>query len=191
MLFAGSPHGFIPSTVNLYLRVHMRIQRFTKTCDSISEWTGRAASWLVWPIMVLCVYEVITRRFFDSPHTWTYDVTNVFYGTHFMVLAAYTLLYHGHVNIDIIVVRFSPKTRLLLSVINYLLFFFPFLLVLLYVGMDSALDSWKFCEKTLNGLPLVCPIMKTLIPATALLLLIQGLSELTKMLFRGAQGEEG
>jgi TRAP-type mannitol/chloroaromatic compound transport system permease small subunit len=75
-------------------------------------------------------------------------------------------------------------------VINYLLFFFPFILILLYVGLDSALDSWKFWEKTSIGLPLIYPIMKTLSPVTAFLLLIQGLSEFTKMLFLRAEGEE-
>jgi TRAP-type mannitol/chloroaromatic compound transport system permease small subunit len=108
-----------------------------------------------------------------------------------MILAAYTLLYRGHVAIDIITVRFSPKTQLILSVINYLVFFFPFILVLLYVGLDSAVDSWKFWEKTSIGLPLITPIMKTLTPVTALLLIIQGLSEFIKMLFPGAKGEEG
>jgi TRAP-type mannitol/chloroaromatic compound transport system permease small subunit len=169
----------------------MAMRKFTRICDSISEWTGRGAGWLIWPVMVLCVYEVITRRFFGSPHIWTYDVTDTFYGAHFMLLAAYTLLYRGHVSIDIVVVRFSPRTQLILSVMNYLVFFFPFILVILYVGLDSAVDSWKFWEKTSIGLPLIYPIMKTLPPGTAFLLLIQGLSEFAKMLFPGAKGEEG
>jgi TRAP-type mannitol/chloroaromatic compound transport system permease small subunit len=106
-----------------------------------------------------------------------------------MILAAYTLLYRGHVSIDIVVTRFPPRTQLVLSVINYLIFFFPFILVLLYVGTDSAISSWGYWEKTSIGLPLIYPIMKTLAPATALLLLIQGLSESAKMLFPGAKGE--
>jgi TRAP-type mannitol/chloroaromatic compound transport system permease small subunit len=167
----------------------MSVKRFTKYCDHVSEWTGRGVSLFIWPVMVLCVYEVITRRFFGSPHIWTYEVTNIFYGAHFMLLAAYTLLYRGHVSIDIVVVRFSPKTQLILSVINYIIFFFPFVLVILYVGMDSAVDSWKFWEKTSIGLPLIYPIMKTLPPITALLLLIQGLSEFIKMISPSAKGE--
>jgi TRAP-type mannitol/chloroaromatic compound transport system permease small subunit len=167
----------------------MAIRKFTKICDSISDWAGQGVSWLIWPVMVLCVYEVITRRFFGSPHIWTYDVTNTFYSAHFMLLAAYTLLYRGHVSIDIVVSRFSPRTQLILSVINYLIFFFPFILVLLYVGTDSAISSWGYWEKTSIGLPLITPIMKTLTPATALLLLVQGLSESAKMLFPGAKGE--
>ncbi len=168
----------------------MAIRRSTEICDRISDLTGRWVSWLIWPVMVLCVYEIITRRFFNSPHIWTYDVVNIFYGAHFMLLAAYTLLYRGHVAIDLVVIRFSQKTQLIISGLNYLIFFFPFVLIILYVGIDSAVDSWKFWEKTSIGMPLITPLMKTLAPVTAFLLLIQGLSEFTRMLFPRAKGEK-
>jgi len=169
----------------------MAIRGCTKICDRISELTGRWISWLIWPVMILCVFEIITRRFFNSPHIWTYDVINIFYGTHFMILAAYTLLYRGHVAIDLVVIRFSQRTQLVFSGLNYLIFFFPFVLVILYVGIDSAVDSWRFWEKTTIGMPLITPMMKTLTPVTALLLLIQGLSEFIRILLPGARGEEG
>jgi TRAP-type mannitol/chloroaromatic compound transport system permease small subunit len=169
----------------------MRIHGFTKACDSISEWTGRGISWLIWIVMGLCVLEVFSRRVLGSPHIWTCDVTNVFYGIHFMFLAGYALLYRAHVSIDIFYVRFSRKGQSVLNVITYLLFFFPFVLVLLYVGTDSAVDSWRFRERTVIGLPLVYPILKTVTPVTALLLFIQGLSELAKNLFYGAYGAKG
>jgi TRAP-type mannitol/chloroaromatic compound transport system permease small subunit len=172
-----------------FSRAPMFLRKFTTFCDRISEWTGRGASLLIWPVMVMCVYEVITRRFFGSPHIWSYDVTSIFYAAHFMLLAAYTLLYRGHVAIDLVVIRFSQKTQHILSVVNYLIFFFPFILIVFYVGLDSAIDSWKFREKTMIGLPLIYPIMKTLTPAAALLLLIQGFSDFAKLLFPGVKGE--
>ncbi len=167
----------------------MKIRDFTKVCDGVSERTGWAVSWLIWIAMGLCVYEIFTRRFFDSPHKWTYELTNIFYGTNFMLLAAYTLLHKGHVAVDILYVRFSRKTQITLDVINYLVFFFPFIMVLLYVGADSAISSWAVYERTSIGLPLIYPILKTVTPLAALLLLIQGLSELAKIVSPAAKGE--
>lgn len=166
----------------------MTIRKFTNTCDRLSEYTGKAASWLIWIVMGLCVYEIFTRRFFDSPHIWTYEVTDIFYGANFMLLAAYTLLFRGHVSVDILYVRFSRKTQIILDIINYLVFFFPFVLILLYVGLDSAISSWGYHERTSIGLPFIYPILKTVTPATAFLLLIQGLSELAKTLFPAGKG---
>ena len=167
----------------------MKRQTFTNTCDRISEWSGRCVAWLIWVVVGLCVYEIVTRRFFNSPHVWTYDVTSVFYGTHFMVLTAYTLLYRGHVSIDILYGRLRPRTQGILDVVNYLVFFFPFMLVLLYVGMDSAIYSWSYLERTTAGLPLIYPILKSVVPVTAILLLIQGLSDLVKRLLPEPQRE--
>jgi len=167
----------------------MKTPKFTKICDRISEKTGWAVAWLLWIAMGLCVYEIFTRRFFDSPHIWTYEVTNIFYATNFMLLAAYTLLHKGHVAVDLFYVRFKPKTQLTLDAINYLVFFFPFILVLLYVGTDSAISAWAVYERTSIGLPLIYPIMKTITPVTALLLLMQGISEIVKRFSTVAKGE--
>jgi TRAP-type mannitol/chloroaromatic compound transport system permease small subunit len=106
-----------------------------------------------------------------------------------MLVAAYTLLNKGHVCVDLFYVRCSPRTQTILDFINYLIFFFPFTLVLLYVGGDSALSSWAYFEKTSIGLPFVYPLLKTVTPVTAFLLLAQGLSELTKLFLRSAKGE--
>jgi len=114
---------------------------------------------------------------------WTVDVTNVFYGAHFMLLAGYALLYRAHVSVDIFYIFLSRRTQSIISVITYLLFFFPFVLVLLYVGMDSAIDSWRFRERTVIGLPLIYPILKTITPLAAFLLIIQGVSEFLRILF--------
>lgn len=166
----------------------MKSQAFTKACDRLSELSGRSVAWLIWVVVGLCVYEIITRRFFNSPHIWTYDVTNIFYGTHFMILAAYTLLYRGHVSVDIFYGRLSPRRQNILNVINHLVFFFPFVLVLLYVGIDSAVYSWSYLERTTSGMPLVYPILKTVTPVAAFLLLVQGLSDLVKMLSPAGKG---
>jgi TRAP-type mannitol/chloroaromatic compound transport system permease small subunit len=149
-------------------------------CDGVSEWTGITVSWLVWIVMGLCVFEVVTRRIFNSPHIWSYDVINGFYSVHFMLLGGYTLLKGGHVSIDIFSIRLSSKTQSLLQIITYLIFFFPFFIVFFYVGCKSAFSSWSYFERTAVGLPLIMPIMKTTVPLASLLLLIQGIPELAR-----------
>lgn len=158
----------------------MFVQRLTKTLDSISNWVGMSFAWLIWIVMGLCVFEVITRRVFNAPNIWSYDVTSLFYAMHFMILGGYTLLHQGHVAVDIVYVRFSPKVQAVLKLFGYLVFFFPFITILLYVGMKSAASSWEYQERTSVGIPLVMPLMKTITPVTAFLLLVQGVSEFLK-----------
>ncbi len=159
--------------------------------DTISEWTGRVAVWALCVVCGIVVYEVVTRRVFHSPHVWTYEVITLFYGFHFMILASFTLLHHAHVAIDIVYLRFSPKKRAILDVVTYLIFFFPFVIILLKGGLSLAAASWATHERTLTArLPLVMPLMKTTIGATAVLLLLQGFSNFYRRLFFLIKGEE-
>ncbi|MBI5967908.1 MAG: TRAP transporter small permease subunit [Deltaproteobacteria bacterium] len=167
------------------------MRRLLNIFDSISEWTGRISVWAVCFVTAIIVYEVITRRLFHSPHVWTYEIITLFYGFHFMILAGYTLLYHGHVSIDLVYNRLSPKKRAILDIVTYLVFFFPFLIFLFKAGLSIATASWATHEKTLTArLPLVLPLMKTVIPATALLLLLQGFSNFYRRLFFLIKGGE-
>lgn len=158
------------------------LEQIAKYCDAISEWAGRILSHLIWFTMGFCVFEVISRRFFNAPHLWSQDVIHMFYATHFMLLGGYTLLKQGHVSVDIFSMRLSSKYQAVIQTITYLVFFFPFFIVIFCVGYKSALRSWTDFERTMVGLPLITPIMKTAIPLAALLLLIQGVSEFLRNL---------
>jgi len=157
--------------------------------DAISEWTGTICVWSVIPLMLVMVYEVTTRRFFNSPGVWAFETAIQIYACHFMILAAYTLLHKKHISVDIVVSRWSPKTRAILEMINSLILFFPFMLIILLEGTYYTQESWAIKEVSYTVFaPPVYPI-KTLIPLTALLLLLQGISDFLKNLIFVAKGE--
>jgi len=147
--------------------------------DAFSRWTGIVCSYLMIPLTLLVVYEVVTRLF-DRPTVWTFEMSNFFYGAHFMLVAAYGLLYKSHVTVDLFSGRLSKKTQAVLSLICYLLMYFPFIAVWLYFGVSYAVNSWQMWEKSWSiwGPPLY-PI-KTVIPIAAAMLLLQGISEVIK-----------
>ncbi len=153
--------------------------RLSSKIDALSRWTGIIFSYLVVPLTLVVVYEVVSR-FLHRPTIWSFETSNFFYGSHFMLVAAYGLLYGSHVKIDVFSGRLSKKKQAVLSLICYLLMFFPFLIVFFYFGFSYALNSWQMAEKSWSiwGPP-IYPI-KTVIPITALLLLLQGISEVIK-----------
>ena len=120
--------------------------------------------------------EVILRRFLNSPTIWNFEVVKQLYGFYFMMLAGYTLLHHGHVAIDLIHEKLSPRARAALDIFTYLIFFFPFCLVFIWQGYVFARTSWAMKEVSWSVFaPPLYPI-KTAIPVAAVLLLIQGIS---------------
>ena len=146
--------------------------------------------WLVIPLTVIVAFEVISRRFFNAPHIWSTEVINYIYGPHFMLAAAYTLLYKAHVRIDVIYERFSPRTRGVLDIITYMVFFFPFCAIVLYQGVIYASTSWSIGETSESAALRIVPLIKTVIPVTIGLLLIQGLATYVRAILQVIKGEE-
>ena len=168
----------------------MQLNTFLKCFDWVSEWTGRIFVWLVIPLTVVVVFEVISRRFFNTPHIWATEVTNYIYGPHFMLVAAYTLLYKSHVSIDIIYGRFSPRTRGMLDIFTYLVFFFPFCSIVFYQGILFAQTSWSIGETSDSAALGVVPLIKTVIPVTFGLLLFQGVANFIRGIMLVVTGKD-
>ena len=151
----------------------------SRRIDAFSRRVGIVFSYLMIPLTILIVYEVLTRSF-QRPTIWSFEMSNFLYGAHFMLVAAYGLLAKSHVAIDLVSSRFSKRTQAVLSLICYALMYFPFIIVFLYFGFSYSVNSWQMMEKSWSiwGPPLY-PI-KTVIPITAVMLFLQGVSEVIK-----------
>jgi TRAP-type mannitol/chloroaromatic compound transport system permease small subunit len=154
--------------------------RLSNFLDNINEWAGRIFSWLVVPLAVVIIIEFITRAL-NVPTIWTFESSNFIFGAHFMLVAGYGLLYGSHVRIDLFTSRLSQKTQAVISIICYLILFFPFMLVWLYYGWGYFYTSWSTLEKSVVSVwgPSLYPI-KFVIPLSAIFLILQGFSEVIK-----------
>nr|WP_320013889.1 TRAP transporter small permease subunit [uncultured Desulfobacter sp.] len=151
------------------------MNRIILIIEKIIAAIGKTGAWAIIPLMLIMVFEVVTRRMLNQPTVWTFETSTQLYGFHFMILGAYTLQLGRHISVDIIVERFSKRTRAILDIMLYLVFFFPFIIVLLIESTAFARESWKILETSFSVFaPPIYPI-KTVIPVTALLLLLQGI----------------
>jgi TRAP-type mannitol/chloroaromatic compound transport system permease small subunit len=103
------------------------------------------------------------------------------HGTVFMLGIAYTLKHRSHVRVDILYERLSARTRALVDGVGTLLFLIPFSVFLFWISLDYVAMSWSMGESSgqPGGLPGVY-LLKTLLPITALLILLQGMAELLR-----------
>lgn len=164
--------------------------KYVRTIDKISDWSGRIVSYLVYPLVGGVAYEVLARYLFHAPTEWAYDVTYMLYGSIFMLGAAYTLLHKGHIRTDFFYNKWSPQKQGRIDAIMYLILFFPGMIFYLIAGIDYAAHSWITHEKAANSpwMPIIYPF-KTVIPLTAAMLLIQGISEFIKSVYAWKKGE--
>ena len=166
-----------------------RLIRILRVIDSISIASGKLFAWLIFPMVGSLVYEVAARYLFDSPTLWAYDMTFMFYGTFFMMGAAYTLQQKGHIRTDVLYGGWSIKRQGWVDSACYLLFFFPAMIAFLVVTWDYFALSYSQNERnvTSSWMPIVYPF-KFVMPLSTALLLAQGVSEFLKSLYAARKG---
>lgn len=162
-----------------------------RVADGVSEWTGRLTAWLIIPLIGVISYEVFVRYVFNAPTIWAFELQFMLYAAMFMLGAAYTLLYGEHIRTDILYNRFTPRWQGGIDAVLYLIFYFPGIALFLWAGWDFAERAWVVGERS-EFSPWRPPIypLKAVIPLTAALLLLQGVSELVKSLCASLTGDE-
>ena len=157
--------------------------RLARAIDRFTERSGALFAWLLLPLLVVIGWEVTARYAFDAPTTWAYETIYMLYAALFMLGAAYALRTGAHVRTDFLSEKWPPRTRAAIDAIAYLLLFFPGMLLFLVAGFEATLSSYAIDERSpeTSWFPPLWPL-KALVPASALLLLVQGVSELLKTL---------
>jgi TRAP-type mannitol/chloroaromatic compound transport system permease small subunit len=166
------------------------LPRLVLALDRVALWSGRLTAWLIVPMVGSLVYEVGARYLFDAPTIWAYDTTYMFYGTFFMLGSAYTLQRKGHIRTDTFYGAWSVRRQAWVDAACYLFLFFPSLLAFLWVGWEYFYRSWELGERIVTSpwMPIVYPF-KFVLPLSALLMLIQGASELLKCVWAIRHGQ--
>jgi TRAP-type mannitol/chloroaromatic compound transport system permease small subunit len=167
-----------------HLDVSPSVRRTIAIIDAISDWSGRFTAWFIVPMSLAVCYEVAARKFFRAPTIWAFDVTYMLYGTHFMLGTAFTLMKVGHVRVDMLYQRWSIRRQSIIDAVGYLFFFFPAMIFFFYFGWQEAQHAWSIGETSDASpwRPIIYPF-KTVIPVTAILLLVQGVGEFLKSLY--------
>jgi TRAP-type mannitol/chloroaromatic compound transport system permease small subunit len=161
-----------------------RLVAIVRFVDRIADWSGEIFCWLIVPLVAAMTYEVIARYAFNAATVWSFDVAYMLYGSHFMLGAAYTLLRGGHIRTDIFYMRWRPRTRGIIDAALYLFLFFPGMALFFWMGLQEALHSFDIREVSDASpwRPIIYPF-KAVIPVAAVLVLLQGVSELLKSVY--------
>ncbi len=158
--------------------------------DKFSKWIGNIVCWILMPLILAMTYEVLARKFFLAPTIWAYDISRFLYGALFMLGAGYALSRGVHIRADFLYRNFKIKNQGLIDFWLYLLFYFPGLIVFLYMTIGYVAESIQRGERGMDTtwMPYMWPI-KTCLLVGIIFLLIQGFSELLKSYWAAKKGE--
>jgi len=152
------------------------LKRCLSIIDNISEWSGRVFSFLMLPMIAVMVYDTIARYAFNAPTHWAYETVTFLFAGFGIMGGAYVLLHDGHVRMDIIWSRLSPRGKAIMDLVTSF-FFFLFCGVLLWKGAGYAWESLRLRETTTSAFAPPQYVVKMTIPLGALFIILQGIAK--------------
>lgn len=147
------------------------------TIDTFTKYLGKTVAWAAL-IMVLVQFTVVLMRYvFGVGSIWMQESVIYLHSILFMMGASYTLLYGGHVRVDIFYREKSATHKAWVDLLGSLFLLIPVSLLIIWTSMSYVESSWRIMERSVetSGIPAVF-LLKSLIPLMAVLFIIQGLS---------------
>lgn len=158
-----------------------------KLIDSTSLWFGKVSSFLILVTVGTVMVEVISRYGFTRSYMAVFDLVWFFCGVVYMLAAGYTLYLKGHVNIDFVYARLSPRAQAIADAVTFP-FFFVFCALLVWQGIIGTADAFKVMETTQTPWGGPVYLIKLMIPLGALVILLQGIAKFARDLSTSIKG---
>ena len=150
-----------------------------ETLERLSELTGAVVAWLT-VLMVGGTFAIVVLRYvFDLGWIAMQESITWMHAAVFMLGAAYTLKRDEHVRVDIFYRDMSDYLKALVDLVGTVILLLPMTIFLTVSSWDYASTSWAIREasREAGGLPYpFVPILKSLIPTTAIMLILQGIA---------------
>jgi TRAP-type mannitol/chloroaromatic compound transport system permease small subunit len=160
-------------------------KRVSAVIDRISGFAFGAAMLSALALVMIQLAVVVLRYTYGMSFTWLNELVIYVFAAMFMLGAAATLRDDGHVRVDILRPRFGANGRNWIELAGIYFFLFPICIRILTTGEQGLARAWALFEgsRESDGLPFLY-LFKTLLPAFAVLMLAQGVSEAIKAALR-------
>lgn len=159
-----------------------------RASDVIDAWLnriGQVAAWMIPLMAVVTGINVLFREGFDFSSSAGIETVLYLHVISLVLAIPYTMQQNQHVRVDFLRSKWSAKTRDLIEIACHLVFMLPFCLVIFFASLDYVGNSWAVMERSqeFDGLGYVY-LLKTMIPIGAMLLLLQTLTQLSRLVIR-------
>jgi TRAP-type mannitol/chloroaromatic compound transport system permease small subunit len=158
--------------------------------DRLVAAIGRAAIWLSLAVVLLQFAVVVLRYAFGMGSIRLSESIIYAHAAMFMLAAAWTLQANGHVRVDVFYADAALRTKAWVDLLGALLLLLPFMAVIAWFAWPYVARSWAILERSreASGLPFVY-LLKTLIPAFALLMALQGIAQAIRAVLMLSSGD--
>jgi len=150
----------VPKAIKIYVRY----------VDAVSRLVGRFAMYMIFAMIGLLLYSVVTKTFFIQP-LWTLEMAQFAMAAYYILGGGYSMQLDGHVRMDLMYGHWTNTRKGFVdSITSFCLIFY--LVLLLYGGVSSTGYALQYDERSFSSwAPLMAPIKIVMVFGIALMLL--------------------
>ena len=139
--------------------------------------------WLAIVIVGLTLSVVLLRYLFSSSTIFLQELITYAHALFFLLGIPLGILRDDHVRVDLVYSRLSERKKSIVNFLGHILFLLPLSALMLFWSTPYAISSWQIFEGSneVGGVPAIF-LLKSLLPITALLIALIGLSKSYQLL---------
>lgn len=167
--------------------------QFVTFANKTSDLTGIAAAYLLVPLVIVFLIEIVSRNLFNHPTVWAYGTCFMIGGSSAVLGFAYAMKNGAMVRIDAFSSKLPEKAHCILDLALYAVLFLPLTVGGSYECLKNAVSSTASFEMLSTG-SWSAPIwpVKIIMALSMIILTLQGLAEIVSLVQRlHALREEG
>jgi TRAP-type mannitol/chloroaromatic compound transport system permease small subunit len=164
--------------------------RFVEWIDWLTDRVSSLDSWLVVPLFSVMGYEVFARFVLGWPTFWSWELSYMITGSHFVLGIAYVTKTRQHVRVDFIYAQLSRRAQEAIDFVVYAFFLLPVTAWMTWRLGQVAIEAYIIGE--VSGESVWNPVvwsMRTIVTIGFGLLCLQILAEAVRS-FRFASGRQ-
>lgn len=141
--------------------------------------TGKLASWCLVFLVIIIIFDVITRRFLVLGSTKLQELEWHLHTILFCLTLGYGYIHNAHVRVDLVRERLSQKLQAVIEIAGIVVLLLPFVGLMIYYTSDFAYRAYVEGEVSAAGTGLPYRwIIKSVIPIGFVLLLMSAIARL-------------
>ena len=150
--------------------------------DNLNRRLGNAVRWLALAMVLTTMAIVVLRYIFSTSAILLQELVMYMHGCLFLIGLAYGVQNNTHVRVDMVFSTLAKDRQRWVNLAGHLLFLLPVSIFIFVTSLPYVSASWRVLEGSaeVGGIPAVF-LLKTLIPVAAVLLFLQGISEIIKI----------
>lgn len=122
------------------------IPKIEASFKSTVETVGGLTCWLMLPLMLLIVFDVVGRRFLSLPTVMLQELQWYLHGIILLLTIGFGYLQNIHVRIDVLTGKFSESIKIKIELAGILLFILPYFGMLLFLSVGFVTTSFNSME---------------------------------------------